>query len=31
MDYVSSDDYFGLDGLNNMQEKYKAELTKEDF
>jgi hypothetical protein len=19
MDYVSSDDYFGLDGLNNMQ------------
>jgi inosine-uridine nucleoside N-ribohydrolase len=31
MDYVSSDDWFGKDGLNNAQEKYKAQLTPEDW
>ena len=31
LDYVSSDDWFGKDGLNNIQEKYKAQLTPEDW
>jgi len=31
MDYDSSDDYFGLDGLNNKQEDYKKNLTQEDW
>lgn len=31
MDYDSSDDYFGVDGLNNKQEKYKKDLTQEDW